>query len=274
MPQKMIKKLHFLSALVSMALVGPAFAEPSDPSSTPAMENVQTETFYLENGDVPLDLMFINGGIFLMGSTPDEPTREMLDLPQAEEKVDSFYIGIFEVTVQQYGAVMDNFPSNDSRKPISNISWRDAQEFCKRLSDHTGWTFTLPSEAQWEYACRAGSLADYCYGGSEYRLKEYGWYYANSKPTGKLGSPREVGGKKPNRWGLHDMHGNVFEWCQDSFIDPTQQLPTDHGLRVIKGGGWMSDPNALRCAYREFFPERIASPRLGFRVVATPPTPD
>jgi formylglycine-generating enzyme required for sulfatase activity len=160
------------------------------------------------------------------------------------------------------------------QNPVEMVSWNDAVEFCRKLSDlpaekSAGHVYRLPTEAEWEYACRAGTKTKYSFGDSEAELGEFGWYGKNSSGA------TVVGGKKPNSWGLYDMHGNVNEWCQDWYgsypsgavTDPTG--PSSGSRRVTRGGSWLDSADSCRSARSGF---DAASPddqyiSLGFRVV-------
>lgn len=233
-----------------------------------------------------LDLVFIQGGTFVMGSDENDPHRlEHFELSAHEVEVENFWIGRFEITNRQYAAIMGKDgvdPKSDV--PVTHINWREATEFCRRLSARTGWTFSLPTEAQWEYACRAGSTTQFAFEHRENLLQEYAWYSPNDSWEGKgPGYPQPVGQKRPNKWGLYDMHGNVYEWCSDRYIDDyfveRDKDPEDKrkyerlGLipRVIKGGCWGSPASFLRCAHRAHRAEVQGYIRVGFRVVALPP---
>ena len=189
------------------------------------------------------------------------------------EITNAFYIGATEVTQAQYEALMADNPSNPKgpNLPVAKVSWHEAVEFCKRLSAKEGKTYRLPTEAEWEYACRAGSTTEYCFGDDKSRLSSYAWYDKNSDDQA-----HRVRKKKPNAWGLYDMHGNVFEWCADWYVAGYhQQSPVkdpkgleDGGLgRVLRGGNWVSRPYFVRSAHRgRFYPDHPAN-IVGFRVV-------
>jgi formylglycine-generating enzyme required for sulfatase activity len=187
-----------------------------------------------------------------------------------------FYLGVTEVTQEQYERVMGENPSKYAglTNPVEQVSWLEAVEFCRKLSampaekaaDHQ---YRLPTEAEWEYACRAGTTTWYGFGDDVSQLSEYGWFVRNSGTT-----THPVGGKKPNTWGLYDMHGSVFEWCQDWFgvypsgsvTDPTGATSRSH--KVSRGGSWIF--NAIYC--RSAFRYRKLNPAgrredLGFRVL-------
>jgi formylglycine-generating enzyme required for sulfatase activity len=181
-------------------------------------------------------------------------------------------MSIHPVTQDQYAAVMGRNPSRfgGERCPVERVSWHDAAEFCARLSEIEGRSCRLPTEAEWEYACRAGSAAAFCFGDDEGRVGDYAWHARNSG-----GRTHEVGLKRPNAWGLHDMHGNVWEWCHDWYgaYDPDAgQDPTgspDGTLRVVRGGSWFDHPSPLRSASRgRNIPINRADDH-GFRVVLT-----
>jgi formylglycine-generating enzyme required for sulfatase activity len=176
-----------------------------------------------------------------------------------------FLLGKHEVTQAQWEAVMGNNPSvfkkSGADAPVENVSWDDAMAFCKKLNEREraagrlpgGYEYTLPTEAQWEYACRAGSHGDYgkLADGSEGKLDEMGWYNRNSG-----GKTHPVGQKKPNAWGLYDMHGNVREWCLDE----------EGSFRVYRGGGWFTDASHCRSDDRKWGGPGSRVSFLGFRL--------
>ena len=206
-------------------------------------------------GGVSLELVGIPPGEFVMGSPSSEAHRYDNEGPQHRVQItQGFWMGKYEVTQAQWQSVMGNNPrwfTGDGKLPVEQVSWDDCQEFVKKLSQRVGGTFRLPTEAEWEYACRAGSSTAYCFGDDESRLGDYAWYDENS---GNETHP--VGQKKPNAWGLYDMHGNVYEWCGDWFgdypsgavTDPTG--PSSGSRRVVRGGGWNGGPWICRSADR------------------------
>ncbi|GBO55765.1 hypothetical protein APA_3915 [Pseudanabaena sp. lw0831] len=229
-----------------------------------------------ENG-VNLDMVYIPSGKFTMGSPPEEKGFED-ERPQIKDvNISDFYMGKYEVTQAQWQAIMGNNPAkfkNNLQNPVESVSWDDAQEFCKKLSQKTGKEFRLPSEAEWEYACRAGTTTAYSFGDNASLLGEYAWYGENS---GSKTHP--VGQKKPNPWGLYDMYGNVWEWCQDSYekyggesdlIRKTGKAITkenDNRSRLLRGGSWYNDAGNCRSAYRVYNNARARYFLNGFRVV-------
>ena len=203
------------------------------------------------------------GGTFTMG---EGSKAHQVTLTNA------FDLGVYAVTQEQYEAVMGTNPSDfeGPQNPVEDVSWDDAVEFCRKLSalpaeKSAGYVYRLPTEAEWEYACRAGTTSGYSFGDSESDLGDYGWYMDNSGLTA-----HPVGGKKPNLWGLYDMHGNMSEWCQDwyghypsgSVIDPTGAASGSH--RVGRGGSWDYSSHICRSATRFRI---LPSLSLGFRVL-------
>jgi formylglycine-generating enzyme required for sulfatase activity len=188
-----------------------------------------------------------------------------------------FYLGIHPVTQAQWEMVMRSNPSRFAGKPdypVERVSWEEVQQFLQRLNARRdGHTYTLPSEAQWEYACRAGSTSDYCFGDDEGQMGAYAWYGDNSG-----GSTYPVGQKKPNAWGLYDMHGNVWEWVQDWYgpyaaepvTDPSG--PTAGAGRVSRGGSWDDPARNARSAYRYAFLPGNRIDDLGFRCLSSVPS--
>jgi formylglycine-generating enzyme required for sulfatase activity len=205
----------------------------------------------------------ITGGTFLMGSPPSESGRDPDEGPQSNVTVPNFYMSKYEVTQSQYRAVMGTNPSafKGDDLPVESVTWDEATEFCRKLSTLTGRQYRLPTEAEWEYAARAGTT-----GAATESANLTAWYDGNS---GARTHP--VGQKEANHFGLYDMYGNVWEWCQSKYkpypysaTDGREDLqPAD--VRVLRGGSWESAAKACRAAYRR----RVTpDPRsAGFRVV-------
>jgi formylglycine-generating enzyme required for sulfatase activity len=222
-----------------------------------------------------------------MGSPNDEPGRYDNEGPLRVVTITKpYYMGVFEVTQEQYDMVMGDqqriyqvlFASRINRfrapdKPVCIAEYNQVADFCRRLSQLTGKAIRLPTEAEWEHAARAGSRTRYSFGDDEKQLSDYGWYGANS---GRSLQP--VGLKKPNAWGLYDMHGNVWEMCNDfyggSFVDAADtdpQGPSAGAYRVLRGGSWSFPARGNRSAVRTMrSPNDLAeSGIVGFRVVFT-----
>jgi formylglycine-generating enzyme required for sulfatase activity len=181
-----------------------------------------------------------------------------------------FYLGKYPVTQDQWEAVMESNPSHFAKGnyPVENVSWEDCQQFIERLNDQTGRAkYRLPTEAEWEYACRAGSSTAYSFGDDKKKLSEYGWYHANSG-----GKSHPVGQKLPNPWGLYDMNGGVWEWCKDWYapyprwkaIDP--EGPSKGSDRVLRGGSWSDGPRRCRSGFRSYFSPDFRCDFFGFRL--------
>jgi formylglycine-generating enzyme required for sulfatase activity len=211
-----------------------------------------------------------------MGSPVTEKGREAAESQHAVTISKAFYMGKYTVTQEQYEKVMGSNPSKfkGAKKPVENVSWDDAQEFCRKLSTTSAKTVRLPTEAEWEYACRAGSATAYCFGDDEAGLAEYAWH-------GTSGTTDPVGEKKPNAWGLYDMHRNVYEWCQDRYGDypagaaTDPQGPVEGADRVMRGGCWVTSPGDCRSAHRIKVSPSIRGVdflgmSFGFRVVVAP----
>ena len=201
-----------------------------------------------------LEMVLIPAGEFLMGS-PDSETRARDDeKPQHRVRITKpFYLGKYPVTQEQWEAVMGRNPSQfkGPKNPVENVSWEDCQAFLGKLNEHVrGEKFRLPTEAQWKYACRAGSKTRYCFGDDESRLGEFAWHDAEQT--------HPVGEKEPNAWGLYDMQGNVWELCQDWYDaryyanSPTDDPPGSAvgKCRVSRGGGYIDPATFCRSAYR------------------------
>jgi formylglycine-generating enzyme required for sulfatase activity len=221
------------------------------PSEAPKPRDMDTVDL---GGGVKMELVWVPAGSFQMGSPSSESGRSDDEGPVHAVELDGFWMGKYEVTQEQYEAVMGKNPSNfkGTKNPVEMVSWKDAREFCRKASEKTGKGIRLPTEAEWEYACRAGTTTRFCFGDSDNGLDEYAWYTANS---GSKTHP--VGEKKPNEWGLYDMHGNVWEWCGDWYADKygagAAKNPagaSSGSYRVFRGGSWRSPAGNCRSANR------------------------
>ena len=233
---------------------------------------------------VTLEMVVIPTGRFLMGS----PCQN--ENPQHIVKVNSFAIGKYPVTQSQYQSVMGINPSyfqGNPQNPVESVSWDNAQAFCQKLSQITGKTYRLPTEAEWEYACRAGTTTRYYFGDGRnlrrfdeyfgcdiayFELEDYAWYEGNS-----WGRTQPVGQKKPNAWGLHDMVGNVWEWCEDHWNWDYNGAPTDgsawiegeYKQPVLRGGSWSDEFYFCYSATRNYSNSTEAFEFFGFRVACS-----
>ena len=230
---------------------------------------------------IGMKLVQIPAGESWLGSDQADPDARDDEKPPHQVWITRhFYLGIHQVTQQQYRRVMGHNPSHftgEPERPVDSVSWDDAQEFCRRLSSldeekAAGRVYRLPTEAEWEYACRAAGASRYGFGDSTEQLGDYAWIAGNS-----AGATHPVGRKKPNAWGVHDMHGNVWEWCADGYDanyyatcppeDPAG--PDSASERVLRGGAWSSWPVYARSAHRYRSTPENRDHNYGFRVVAT-----
>ncbi len=228
--------------------------------------------------DLDLQMAYIRPGTFTMGSPNSEEGRSDSESPQTRVTlIKGYWLGKTEVTQGQWEALMGSNPSNfkGADRPVEQVSWTEAMEFCRELTQREGsagrlpdaYAYTLPTEAQWEYACRAGTTGPFAGSGN---LNAMGWCWSNSG-----GQTHSVAQKQPNAWGLYDMHGNVWEWCRDwygdypggSVRDPTGPASGSH--RVYRGGSWGGLPLRCRSAYRSLDPG-IRGFGLGFRLALAP----
>jgi formylglycine-generating enzyme required for sulfatase activity len=240
------------------------------PQITPTITSLPPD-FNLEMVDIP-------AGKFKMGS--DEYDNEK---PIHEVTVPAFQMGKYPVTQAQYQAVMGTNPSKFSgnpQNPVEYVSWFDAKAFCEKLSQLTGINYRLPTEAEWEYACRAGTQTRFSFGDDESQLGDYAWFDGNSNNT-----THPVGKKRPNPWGLCDMHGQVWEWCADQYHDSYVNKPeklkengniawvdnniTNQSLMLLRGGSWNDYPVYCRSANRSRLNADYCYDALGFRVAVS-----
>jgi formylglycine-generating enzyme required for sulfatase activity len=221
-------------------------------------------------------MIYIPSGSFMMGSEDNDYAMAQYTTPVHKVILHALNIGAYEVTQAQYLAVMGTNPSyfqgasypNSENYPVDAVSWYDALEFCGRLSALTGRTFTLPSEAQWEYACRAGTTTIYSFGDDDEDLDKYAWWRRQEQT-------HPIGTKLPNPWGLYDMHGNVWEWCLDSWHPNYLGAPTDGSAwepdigsyPVLRSGSWDIYGSYRSASRFEFNRRGDRSINLGFRVI-------
>jgi formylglycine-generating enzyme required for sulfatase activity len=213
---------------------------------------------------IGMKLTLIPAGEFLMGSPDADSAASHREKPQHLVKISKpFYLGVYEVTQQQYEKVMgarpgqgESFVKEGPDYPAVYVNHDDAVEFCRRLSKQEGMEYRLPTEAEWEYACRAGTTTAHSFGDDEAKLGQYAWYVKNAWDIGEEYAHR-VGQKLPNPWGLYDMHGNVWEWCQDWYgpygsqkvvSDPVG--PAQGEYRVLRGGSFAIQASNVRSANR------------------------
>ncbi len=254
-------------------------AAPSSSAVSPGSEPNVPGGMEVTNS-IGMKLRLIPAGEFMMGSPETESVRENDETQHGVSITKPFYLGVTEVTQEQYQKVMGTNPSQfqGPQNPVEKVSWAEAVEFCRKLSampaeKTAGHVYRLPTEAEWEYACRAGTTTAYSFGDDASRLGDYGWFRNNSDSK-----THPVGEKKPNAWGLYDMHGNVWEWCQDrgrrgtypsgSATDPTGA--TSGSGHVYRGGSWDIVDAGCRSAYRSGAPPDFRFYDLGFRVLRNP----
>jgi formylglycine-generating enzyme required for sulfatase activity len=281
-----------------------------DPVAAPAAEPRQVEVEAAEQelgAGVSLRLIQVPAGQFLMGSPADEPQRFEDEGPQHRVRLPGFLMAQMPITQAQWrqvaswqerkperwGRQLNPNPSRFSKqadsdqRPVERVTWLDAMEFCHRLSQRTGRHYTLPSEAQWEYACRAGSTMPFAFGATlTDQLANYD--ATTTYGDGPKGEYREqttpVGMFAANAWGLHDMHGNVWEWCLDHWHDSYEGAPSDGSAsltpsaseeeqRLLRGGSWSDFPRFCRSASRDHDQPVNAYNDVGFRVVCLPQGP-
>jgi eukaryotic-like serine/threonine-protein kinase len=236
------------------------------------------------NRSVSLEMVYVDGSSFLMGSPKQEVFRRDDEGPVHEVELDGFWMGKYEITQAQYKAITGENPSlyKGKRRPVEKVSWEDTMAFCRQLSEKLGYTFTLPTEAQWEYACRAGTTGSFTFGEclSTADANYDGNYPIRGCPEGEYRKETWVAGSgKPNDWGLYDMHGNVWEWCLDYYSPEyithiTRKNPVGPPTgreRVFRGGSWSSDARNCRSAARYRSIPASSGEIVGFRIVMNGP---
>lgn len=245
-------------------------------------------TYFIEDigNGVSLEMAAIPGGTFMMGSPENEEGR-LPDEPQHQVTVPSFFMGKYPVTQAQYQTIMGTNPSHfkGSNRPVERVCWNDAVAFCQELSQRAGRNYRLPSEAEWEYACRAGTTTPFHFGETiTTDLANYDGNYTYGDEVEGINrvETTEVGSfGVANNFGLYDMHGNVLEWCQDNWHSNYEDVPTDENAwlnntsssyrKLLRGGSWIVIPEDCRSAYRHYEDGDFDDCNLdiGFRVVCS-----
>jgi formylglycine-generating enzyme required for sulfatase activity len=255
---------------VALALIGPTRAED------PARESNRVIA------DLALDLIWVEPGTFMMGSANDEPERNKAEGPRTRVTLTrGFWLGRTEVTQAQYEAITgvnpSTFKTDGGNRPVEHVSWLDAMAFCRKLTEREriagrlpgSYVYTLPTEAQWEYAHRAGATGAY-----PGEPDATSWYDRNSDAT-----THPVATKRANPWGFHDMAGNILEWCYDWYGDYRGGAVTDPTgpgrghYRIARGGSWRTDASLGRCAARSGGSEARRDYTIGFRIALSAAAP-
>ncbi len=263
------------------------FDTQSPTQATLTLEKRQCQTKYLEidlGDNLKLEMVYVPEGSFIMGTPDDEEGRSHDENPQHEVNVTSFLMSKYPITQAQYLAIMKTNPSmfQGEKKPVECVSYYDCLEFCQKLSELSGLNLRLPSEAEWEYACRAGTTTPFYYGETiTTDLANYRGEFAYGKgPKGMYRKETtDVGSFPPNAFGLYDLHGNVWEWCADTWHETYDNAPTESIAwvdqttgdefqpRVLRGGSWDDTAYYCRSGVRLWTSPHVQGKLIGFRVV-------
>jgi len=286
--------------IAAISLLSSAECRPDEPAagtrSGPIVGNEVGQV--RDDNGVILELVWCPPGKFKMGSPGSEKNRLANENQVEVTLTGGFWLGKYEVTQEEWQQVMGTVPwksefleyvNQGPNFPAMHVTWNDAVAFCRKLTNQergagrlpADWEFTLPTEAQWEYACRAGTTTTFSFGDDETKLGQYGWFRDTRRRRRSVlpdWNPQSdewaqlVGRRKPNAWGLYDMHGNVYEWCRDVYSvklhggdDPEVTKNKDWG-RVVRGGSWFNLASSCSSAAREQFNPRTESNTIGFRV--------
>jgi formylglycine-generating enzyme required for sulfatase activity/actin-like ATPase involved in cell morphogenesis len=232
-------------------------------------------------GGVFLEMVYIKGGQFMMGAAPGKAEASADELPQHLVTVKNFYMAKYPTTQEQYEKITQENPSHfkGAKRPVESVFWYDAKEFCTEAAKTTGQKFQLPSEAQWEYACRAGTSSPFSFGETitpDWVNYDGNHPYGNAAKGQYRQETTNVGSFKPNAFGLYDMHGNVLEWCLDTWHGNYEGAPStcapwtsgnDKDSHLLRGGSWSSNARYCRSSYRDHGHVDLRSNHIGFRVV-------
>ena len=248
--------------IIGCATQAPLIADPINPADGFRADYVDAYT--------GMEFILLPAGSFTMGSPEHEPDRDADEGPVHTVTLDPFYLGKYEVTQAQWHKVMGESPSLNKGHPdlpVENVSWNSVQKFLKKLVDKTGLPYRLPTEAEWEYACRAGTQTRFCSGSDNRTLMEYAWFHSNAG-----GETHQVGRRLPNAWGLYDMHGNVSEFVADGrrgYLSRPARNPRGPDSQVYvlhRGGCFLYPPRLCRSANRMQYEKTFGTHIIGLRL--------
>ena len=294
--QSNLKTFEFEVAKVQIRLEGGILDFGASKKVSISTSHKKAEYFVEELGNgITLEMVSIPAGSFMMGSPETEKESGDRERPQHQVNVPTFFMGKYQVTQAQWRQVAalpqvktelnpDPAYFKGDRRPVERVSWLEAREFCARLSDHSGREYRLPSEAEWEYACRAGTTTPFHFGETitPKLVNNDGNYPYGDAPKGEYRKQTtDVGCFPANSFGLYDMHGNVWEWCADDWHGNYERAPTDASIwmndiknyeapetkKLLRGGSWSSNAQSCRSACRNYGTARFQNHRIGFRVV-------
>lgn len=265
--------LILVAAIAIMLIVDST--DPADKAPVASLPGNAVKDNVITNA-VGIRMTLMPAGSFVMGRASSGETAGADELPAHTVQIAPFYLSQTEVTQAQWVAVMGSNPSRfmDPRRPVDQVSWLQAQEFIRKLNSMERTNkYRLPSEAEWEYAARAGSRGAYSFGDDKHMLPQYAWFGAG----GGIGTA-PAGKKAPNPWGLYDIHGNVWEWVEDCWHPDYNGAPTDGrvwqggdcDVRVVRGGGWNSAAEYARSATRGSYAPDMNDSGTGFRLARSP----
>lgn len=271
-----MKRVIGLSIIVAAAIhfSVPAVRAVEKRDAMPSQQDMREKMEMIEKIDA--QMVYIKGGCFMMGSNAKDKEAYAEEKPVHEVCVSDFYIGKYEITQGQWQAVMGSNPSKFSSCgtdcPVEQVSWNEVQDFINELNRLTGKKYRLPTESEWEYACRSGGKNEkYSGTNDDQRLVDYAWYDKNSD-----NKTHKVGTKKPNGLGIFDMSGNVDEWVEDAYAgyslySRNNPINKSGSIRVVRGGGWRSKPERVRATNRNCgTPDSRYFLIFGFRLARTP----
>jgi formylglycine-generating enzyme required for sulfatase activity len=278
--------IAFVAIAASLYAARSQSDEPAKTEKTPVDPMLGKEAGDVrDDNGLKMKLVWCPPGFFDMGTGTALPkTRVFLTR--------GYWLGKYEVTQSEWKQLMAAVPWKDQPGeeegddfPATHVDWNGAMEFCRRLTDverrrgrlPEGWDYSLPTEAQWERACRARTETRFSFGDDQALLGDHAWFDEN---RGEAQHAQRVGGKKSNPWGLFDMHGNVYEWCRDWFDrelpggrDPEVTVRPDAQRRVVRGGSWVADTDSCAAGSRTIVDEALRSRSVGFRIALTPVQP-